>query len=195
LNSALQDRAAKQKQVEIAVTVLQSPKSDDLPALKSWAFEKVNEALDLPPEARLELQTSRLPAPPAITSLDNSIISVDPKKIARISGPYPHDVGPHTYVNLTDPGRDVLITSESPEALIDRLNLSGALAKLTRPDSQPVWINGASVDLVRPPLPAEAQLNENAVVSMNNNVFHQGIREDVATAKNIINAHGGHLPP
>lgn len=68
LNAALQDRATKQKQVETAITILQSPKSDDLPALKSWALKEVNEALNLPPGAQLELQTSPLPgaspAPP-----------------------------------------------------------------------------------------------------------------------------------
>jgi uncharacterized protein (TIGR02594 family) len=55
-------RAAKQKQVETAITILQSPKSDDLPALKAWALTTVNEALGLPAGARLELQTSPLPS-------------------------------------------------------------------------------------------------------------------------------------
>jgi hypothetical protein len=62
-NEALQDRATLQKQVETAVTILESSTSDNLPILKQWALNKVGKALDLPSGALNELQNSPLPGP------------------------------------------------------------------------------------------------------------------------------------
>jgi hypothetical protein len=131
-------------------------------------------------------------SPAAFTSLSGTPVLEDANAITLIAGPYPHDVGPHTYVHGVE--RGVLVVEEAPETIIDRLKLSPVFAKLTRPGSQPVWINGAAVKLVRSPLSTEtADGKVNAVIEVGD--LNQGVSEDVATAKTIINAHGGHLPP
>jgi uncharacterized protein (TIGR02594 family) len=61
LNSALDDRTIEQKKIDTAVTILESSRSNDLPSLRSWALNKVYTALNLPPEAKKELETAPLP--------------------------------------------------------------------------------------------------------------------------------------
>ena len=67
-----------------------------------------------------------------IRALDGIAVDVDENAVTLVSGPYPHDVGPHTYVHGVD--RGVLVTAEGAAALAVRLGVNPPLAKLTPPE-------------------------------------------------------------
>ncbi len=108
-----------------------------------------------------------------------------------VSGPYPHDVGPHAYVHGVD--RGVLVTAEGAAALTARLGVNPPLAKLTRPNRTPVSIRGSAVTTLRAPLPTERQGpgDVNAIVILGD--LHQAVREDLTTAERVLNAHGAQV--
>jgi hypothetical protein len=124
-----------------------------------------------------------------ITTLDGEKVDVDVKSILLIAGPYPHDVGPHTYVYGPSPG--VLVTAEQAADLVARLRLKPPLVQLTRPNNTPVWLKGSAVTTVRAPVPAERSKTGtiHAVVLLGK--LRQAIREDVATAIAEIKKGGG----
>ena len=121
----------------------------------------------------------------AIRALDGTEVAVNENAVTLVAGPYPHDLGPHTYVHGID--RGVLVTAEDAAALVVRLRTDPPLAKLTRPDASPVWIKGSSVSEIRPPLwmeqPAGGAVK--AVVVIGD--LHQAVREDVPTAMRMLN--------
>jgi hypothetical protein len=123
-----------------------------------------------------------------IRTLDGVDVNVDETAVTLVCGPYPHDVGPHTYVHGVD--RGVLVTTEDAAALAARLAVTPPLAKLTRPNATPVWIKGSAVSAVRTPLATERQGPGvvNAVVLIG--ALHQAVHEDIAVAEQILNAHG-----
>ena len=123
-----------------------------------------------------------------IRALDGTAVDVDEDAVTLVSGPYPHDVGAHTYVHGVE--RGVLVTAESAAALAARLGVKPPLAKLTRPNATPVWIKGSAVTTLRTPLPTERQGPGavNAVVILGD--LHQAVDEDLATAERVLNAHG-----
>jgi hypothetical protein len=126
-----------------------------------------------------------------IRTVDGHEIDGDENAVELIAGPYPHDVGPHTYVyGFT---QTALLTAERPEALVARLSVKEPLAKLTRPDRSCVWVKGAAVTSVRAPLPIEEQGpgEVNAVLEVGSH--HQSVREDLPRVRRIINAHGGNI--
>jgi hypothetical protein len=49
-----------------------------------------------------------------IRALDGTAVDVDENAVTLVSGPYPHDVGPHTYVHGVE--RGVLVTAEAAGA-------------------------------------------------------------------------------
>jgi hypothetical protein len=126
-----------------------------------------------------------------IRALDGTAVDVDEDAVTLVSGPYPHDVGAHTYVHGVE--RGVLVTAESAAALAARLGVKPPLAKLTRPNATPVWIKGSAVTTLRTPLPTERQGPGavNAVVILGD--LHQAVDEDLATAERVLNAHGAHV--
>jgi hypothetical protein len=71
----------------------------------------------------------------AIRALDGTEIAVNEDAVTLVVGPYPHDVGPHSYVHGVD--RGVLVTAENAAALVARLGVNPPLVKLTRPDGTP----------------------------------------------------------
>jgi hypothetical protein len=77
-----------------------------------------------------------------LRALDGTEVGVDENDITLVVGPYPHDVGPHTYVHGVD--RGVLVTAEDARALVGRLGMHPPLGKLKRPNSTPVWIKGSA---------------------------------------------------
>jgi hypothetical protein len=121
----------------------------------------------------------------AIRALDGTEVAVNENAVTLVAGPYPHDLGPHTYVHGVD--RGVLVTAEDAAALVARLGVDPPLAKLTRPDASPVWVKGSAVSEIRPPLATEQQAAGavRAVVVISD--LHQAVREDVQTAMRILN--------
>jgi hypothetical protein len=121
----------------------------------------------------------------AIRALDGTEVIVNQDAVTLIVGPYPHDLGPRTYVHGID--RGVLVTAEDAASLVGRLGTDPPLAKLTRPDASPVWVKRSAVSEIRPPLATEQQAAGavKAVVVIAD--LHQAVREDVQTAMSILN--------
>ena len=91
----------------------------------------------------------------AIRALDGTEVAVNENAVTLVAGPYPHDLGPHTYVHGVE--RGALVTAEDAAALVGRLGVDPPLVKLTRPDASPVWIKAAAVSAIRPPMATEQQ--------------------------------------
>jgi hypothetical protein len=121
----------------------------------------------------------------AIRALDGTEVVVNENAVTLIVGPYPHDLGPHTYVHGVE--RGVLVTAEDAAVLAARLGVIPPLAKLTRPNASPVWVKPSAVSEVRPPLATEQQGSGavKAVVVIGD--LRQAVREDVQTAASILN--------
>ena len=79
----------------------------------------------------------------AITTLAGEQVDVPDTNILLIVGPYPNDVGPHTYVY--GPGVGALITSEAPQLLLSRLETKADFAVLARPNGTPAWVHAPDV--------------------------------------------------
>ena len=124
----------------------------------------------------------------AITTLSGEQVDVPDTNILLIVGPYPNDVGPHTYVYGPGAG---LITSEAPQLLLSRLETKADFAVLARPNGTPAWVHAPDVTAVRAPLWTEApysgQRIANAVVIVGQ--FHQAVQENVPLAIQILNSH------
>src|SRR5271165_6314136 len=121
----------------------------------------------------------------AIRALDGTEVVVDENAVTLVAGPYPHDVGPHTYVHGVD--RGVLVPAEDAAALAARLGVNPPLLKLTRPDRSPVWIKRSAISAIRPPLATEQQARGAVKAVLVIGDLHQAVREDVQTAAGILN--------
>ena len=121
----------------------------------------------------------------AIRALNGTEIEVNENAVTLVAGPYPHDVGPHTYVHGVD--RGVLVTAEDAVVLVARLNVDPPLAKLTRPNSTPVWIKGSAVTAIRSPLATEQQAGGLVRAVIVAGDLHQAVCEDVQTAASLLN--------
>ena len=121
----------------------------------------------------------------AIRALDGTEVAVNENAVNLVAGPYPHDLGPHTYVHGAE--RGVLVTAEDAAALVARLGVDPPLAKLTRPDASPVWVKKSAVSEIRVPIATEKQGRGavKAVVVIGD--LRQAVREDVQTAASILN--------
>jgi soluble lytic murein transglycosylase-like protein len=61
--------------------------------------------------------------------------------------------------------------------------------KFTKPNGSPVWVDAASAVSVRAPFPGEYAPGVLSVITTGR--VHQGVRENVTTAKRTLRAHGG----
>jgi hypothetical protein len=120
----------------------------------------------------------------AVRALDGTDVVVNEDAVTLVVGPYPHDVGPHTYVHGVD--RGVLATTEDAAALAGRLGVDPPLVKLTRPDGSPVWIKKSAVTAIRPPLPTEQQVAGAVKAVVVVGALHQAVREDAPTAESML---------
>src|ERR1700726_2538673 len=120
----------------------------------------------------------------AIRALDGTEAAANENAVTLGAGPYPHDLGPHTYVHGVDPG--VLVTAEEAAGLVARLGVDPPLAKLTRPDASPVWVKGSAVSEIRPPLATEQQAAGAVRAVGVIGDLPQGVREDLQTATSIL---------
>jgi hypothetical protein len=121
----------------------------------------------------------------AIRALDGTEVVDDENAVTLVAGPYPHDVGPHTYVHGVD--RGVLVTAEDAAVLVARLRVSPPLLKLTRPDRSPVWVKRSAISAIRPPLATEQQARGAVKAVLVIGDLHQAVREDVKTVSIILN--------
>jgi len=108
-----------------------------------------------------------------------------------VTGPDAHAAAARASVYGID--RGALATAEDPAGLVARLAVTPPLARLTRPDSSPVWIKGPAVTAIRAPLSTERQSPGavNAVVILGG--LHQAVHEDVAATQRVLNAHGANV--
>ena len=121
----------------------------------------------------------------AIRALDGTEVVVNENAVTLIAGPYPHDLGPHTYVHGVD--RGMLVTAEDAAALVARLGIVPPLVTLTRPDASPVWVRRSAVSEIRPPLATEQPAGGSVRAVVVIGELHQAVREDVQTAMSILN--------
>jgi hypothetical protein len=120
----------------------------------------------------------------SVQAIDGAELEIDENSIILVSGPYPHDVGPHTYVIGVE--RGVLVTAEKPAVLVARLGAQPPLAKFTRPDGTPVWVNRSAVATIRPPLDTERQAGARVKAVIVVAGLHQAISEDTQTAMRVL---------
>lgn len=123
-----------------------------------------------------------------VHALDGTAVEVDENAVTLVAGPYPHDLGPHTYLHGVD--RGVLVTTEPAAALVARLGVAPPLAKLTRPDSTPVWVKGSAITAIRSPIATEriGRGVVKAVLMIGD--LHQAVRESVKVAELVVNPSG-----
>jgi hypothetical protein len=112
-------------------------------------------------------------------------VFVQDNSIQVVIGPYPNE---RNHTHLYAPKE--IVTKESPQKLIGRLNIDTAMAQLTRPNGTPIWIKGAAVITIGPPGRTDHDATK-AVIFVGS--LRQAVREDVGTARRIINEHGGRL--
>jgi hypothetical protein len=124
-----------------------------------------------------------------IRTLDGTDLRTDENAVILVAGA--GGPGTHTMVHGVD--RSAVVTAEDGAALAARLGVNPPLAKLTRPDLQPIWVRGAAVTALRAPLAREKQSPGvvNAVVILG--ALHQAVHEDIATAAQMLNAHGANV--
>ena len=124
-----------------------------------------------------------------ITTVEGLRVLFDPAAIAAIA----RSDG-QTGVNgavIYGLGPQGLTVSESTAALVQRLNLAASLAKLTRPDGTPIWINGKSVSVARQPSPGEYEAQVHSVIFAG--AIKQAVRETLDDVRQAINRAAGNL--
>jgi hypothetical protein len=87
--------------------------------------------------------------------------------------------------------KEMLRTQEGVQAFMTRVKITKKLAQLTRPNGSPVWISGAAVSSLRPPLPGEYVAGVNTVVFTN--ALVQGVKELPDAVTLALNDHGADL--
>jgi hypothetical protein len=124
-----------------------------------------------------------------ITALDGTVMHINDNSVIIVSGPLPGDPPDISYV--TGPAPAVIETGEDAATLVASLHPTVPLALFTRPNGTPVWIKGGAVSLVRVPIVGETPPGETVGAVIFIGAHQQAVEEDVATARAIINNHGG----
>lgn len=81
--------------------------------------------------------------------------------------------------------------AENVQHFLGRLSVDKKFAKLSRPDGTQIWIDGSAVSSLRAAIPGEYVASVRSVLTVGD-ITH-GVYEDVSTAVESINAHGGNL--
>ena len=124
-----------------------------------------------------------------ITTVDGLKVLFDTAAIAAIAGAEGQaGVAGAVIYGLGPQG---LTVSESTAALVQRLSLAASLAKLTRPDGTPIWINAKSVGVARQPSPGEYEAQVRSVIFAG--AIKQAVRETLDDVRQAINRAGGNL--
>jgi len=81
--------------------------------------------------------------------------------------------------------------SETVGGFLGRMGLTAKFARLTRPNSTPIWVCGSAVSEIRPAVDGEYEPPVRSVVSVG--TLTQAVCEDAAAATAAVDAHGGKL--
>jgi hypothetical protein len=119
-------------------------------------------------------------------------VMIPDEAVAVVTGPYPYDESDCTYIRGSF-GPGAVQTGGRPESFVASLELGRPLVQLTRPTGDPVWIKASAVNMIRYPLDTElfderSGLLTRCVVFVGS--FHQAIREDVQTARQMLISGG-----
>jgi hypothetical protein len=126
---------------------------------------------------------------PTLTTLGGTVITFNPSAIDAIADH--NDSTGEAATCIYGIGASVLMTAESVQAFMQRLNIAASFTQLTRPDGRPVWLKGSSVSMLRGALAGEYAAAVQTVILAGS--LTQGVREDPAQATAALNAHGGSL--
>jgi hypothetical protein len=119
-----------------------------------------------------------------IVATTGGTITVPDNAINIVTGPYPGDPSPKSYIRGNF-GPGAVDSNEDASHLVARLQVT--LAKLTRPNGTPVWVKVAAITLLRYPLDTKIPSPPNLVQSVIMlGAFHQALQEDIATIRRIM---------
>lgn len=125
----------------------------------------------------------------SLTTIGGVQIFFDSKSIAAVVDHDASTGAAGTYVYGV--GKTPVDISETVAGFFARLDIAGNFAQLTRPNGSPIWISGAAVSTVRPPLPGEYVAGVNAVVFTG--PLTQGVTETVRATVDALHTHGANL--
>lgn len=125
---------------------------------------------------------------PTLTTLDGTQFDFDPGTLIAIAD-HMADTG-EAMTSVYGLATGWLEVSETAEALLERLGLLGAFARLTRPDGSPVWLNGKAVTVIRPSTEND---NPAARAVVTAGALNQAVTETPAQVKQAVDGHGGSL--
>jgi hypothetical protein len=119
-------------------------------------------------------------------SQDGLGMNFEDERIMAVAGANPCETGVLSYVFVR--GYQPLGTFEPVEALLTRLKITNQnFAKLTRPNTTPIWIRGSAITKIRDPIAPELRdapyMTRLVIVYA---PFNQVIRESLEKAKPII---------
>lgn len=113
-------------------------------------------------------------------------IDVPDNLITLVAGPYPLDLGPHTYIHGFGPG--VIVTLEPVQHFLQRLKVEKPFVEFTRLDGSPVYIKAKAVTLVTLPLDGQYPSAAKTVIFIGQ--LKQAVVEDRPTVIGKLQAGG-----
>jgi hypothetical protein len=124
-----------------------------------------------------------------MTTIDGLQIAFNPNAVVGVAD---HDALTGAAVTcvygITPAG---LRIAETASDFLARLKMAKKFGSFVRPNGARIWIAGASVSSLRPPLTGEFIAGVNTVIFAEQ--LTQGVKESPADAMMEINAHGGDL--
>jgi len=119
-----------------------------------------------------------------LVTLMGMTITVPDSAINVVSGPYPGEANVKSYVRGGF-GPGAIETNEDASHFVDRLQTT--LARLTRPNGTPVWVQASAITIMRFPFDTEISSPPNVVRSVIMvGGFHQALQENIATVRRIL---------
>ena len=126
-----------------------------------------------------------------IRALDGTAVDVDENAVTLVSGPYPHDVGPHTYVHGI--GARCAGDGGGCGGAGGALGDQPAIGKADPPEPDASLDQGlCRHHAPRPDADRTARPRSREPVVIIGDL-HQPVHEDLATAQRMLNAHGAHV--
>jgi hypothetical protein len=124
-----------------------------------------------------------------LTTLGGATIVFDPSAVDAIADH--NDTTGETATCIYGLNVSPIMTAESVQAFMQRLNMAPSFAQLTRPDGRPVWIRGSLVSMLRAAHAGEYAPTVQTVIVVGS--LTQCVGETPLQAIAALNAHGGCL--